>query len=474
MTTLVFLFAFLIRLIGLNQSLWLDEAIVAKVVRTVPFHLIPFQFSPSDFHPPLYYLFISVWSKLLGTSEIALRFPSVIASLLAGWVVYKIGLLLGDRKKALWSAIFFLFNPLVVYYSQEARMYMMATLFTTTAFYFFLRLIKEKKQSATDIVFFNIFCALSIFTFYGTLFFIAGMIIVSVISTKRSARRDLSASLKISLLLSVGVVLSLILLFPLLLSQLHTARVGLVDVKNWSMVLGKAEIKNVAMIFLKFVIGRLSWLPKWNYYLVAGIATVLVWICVAMGARKNKMLIPLFFIPLLLAFCVSFWAPMVQYFRFLYLIPVMSIFLGASVISTKRQRMERSYLSRFLDFARNDIQHITLFFFIAFSFTYLLLPQFHREDWKNLARQLNPKEPVFIILPSGDPVTYYNPAVSLFELRKLGVTNVPEEIQVIPYVEEIYGINHNETLNKMGCLKIESSILRGPLLLEKWRCLKNS
>ncbi len=455
---LVFLFAFLIRLIGLNQSLWLDEAIVAKVVRTVPFHLIPFQFSPSDFHPPLYYLFISVWSKLLGTSEIALRFPSVIASLLTGWVVYKIGLLLGDRKKALWSTLFFLFNPLIVYYSQEARMYMMATLFTTTAFYFFLRLIKEKKQSATDIVFFNVFCALSIFTFYGTLFFIAGIIITYVISTKRSAWRDLSALLEMTPLLCIGVVLSLILLSPLLLSQLHTARVGLVDVKNWSMVLGKAEIKNVAMIFLKFVIGRLSWLPKWNYYVVAGVATVITWTGITLGARKNKILIPLFFIPLVLAFVVSFWAPMVQYFRFLYLIPIMSIALGMTVEIKKR----------------NTLTIFVAFLFCIFSLTYLLLPQFHREDWKSLAKQLNPKEPVFMILPSGDPVTYYNPTVSLFELRKLGVTNVPEIIQVIPYVEEIYGINHTETLSKMGCLKIESTTFRGPLLLEKWRCLKNS
>lgn len=471
MTLLVFLFAFLIRLIGLNQSLWLDEAIVAEVVKTIPFHLIPSQFSVGDFHPPLYYMFISLWSSLFGTSEVALRFPSIIASFLTGWVVYKIGLLLGDRKKALWSTTFFLFNPLIVYYSQEARMYMIATLFTTTAFYFFLHLIKEKKQSAKDIIFFNIFCALSIFTFYGTLFFIAGMIIVSVISTKRSARRDLSASLEMAVLLSVGVILSLILLSPLLLSQLHTARVGLVDVKNWSMVLGKAEIKNVAMIFLKFTIGRLSWLPKWNYYFVAGIAAVITWMCVARGARKNKLLIPLFFIPLVLAFVVSFWAPMVQYFRFLYLIPVMSLLLAANVIPTE---VEGSSL-RFLDFARNDMKSaIVIFIFITFSLTYLVLPQFHREDWKSLSQNVNRNEPVFMILPSADPVTYYNPAVSLFELRKLGVTNVPEIIQVIPYVEEIYGINHNETLSKMGCLKIESSTFRGPLLLEKWRCLRNS
>ena len=137
---IIFILAFLIRLINLNQSLWLDETIVAKVVQTIPFHLIPFQFSPGDFHPPLYYLVISLWSHLFGTSEIALRLPSIIFSLLAGWFVYKIGVLWKSKQVALWGAIFFLFNPLIVYYSQEARMYMMATMFLTIALYYFLRI----------------------------------------------------------------------------------------------------------------------------------------------------------------------------------------------------------------------------------------------------------------------------------------------------------------------------------------------
>ncbi|PIV70851.1 glycosyl transferase family 39, partial [Candidatus Roizmanbacteria bacterium CG17_big_fil_post_rev_8_21_14_2_50_39_7] len=54
--TIILIFAFFLRLINLDQSLWLDETIVVKVVQTIPFHLIPFQFSPGDFHPPLYYL----------------------------------------------------------------------------------------------------------------------------------------------------------------------------------------------------------------------------------------------------------------------------------------------------------------------------------------------------------------------------------------------------------------------------------
>ncbi|PJA55943.1 hypothetical protein CO165_00980, partial [Candidatus Roizmanbacteria bacterium CG_4_9_14_3_um_filter_33_18] len=65
------------------------------------------KFSPTDFHPPLYYLFMKLWTNLFGYSEIALRMPSILFSLMTGYVVYLIG--------GVWAMAFFLFNPLIVY-----------------------------------------------------------------------------------------------------------------------------------------------------------------------------------------------------------------------------------------------------------------------------------------------------------------------------------------------------------------------
>ncbi|MGB3020262.1 MAG: glycosyltransferase family 39 protein, partial [Microgenomates group bacterium] len=116
--------AFLARVINLNQSLWLDETTTANVVMRYGYLDIITKFSPHDFHPPLYYLFVKFWTNIFGYSEIALRMPSVMASMLTGYVIYKLaeGKKLG-KSLAFWAAAFFLFNPLVVYYSQEARMY---------------------------------------------------------------------------------------------------------------------------------------------------------------------------------------------------------------------------------------------------------------------------------------------------------------------------------------------------------------
>ena len=88
---LIFFLAFLVRLISLDQSLWLDEATTARVVHKYNFFEIVTKFSPNDFHPPLYYLIMKVWTNMFGYSEIALRMPSILFSLLTGYLVYLLG-----------------------------------------------------------------------------------------------------------------------------------------------------------------------------------------------------------------------------------------------------------------------------------------------------------------------------------------------------------------------------------------------
>jgi len=465
---ILFLSAFLIRLVNLNQSLWLDESIVARVVKNIPFHLIPTQLSPGDVHPPLYYMLVSLWSSIFGYSELSLRMPSVIFSLIAGWYIYKIGTTLKNKSLGFWATAFFLFNPLVIYYSQEARMHMMATTLLSITLYYFVQIQKNSQKIATatswlrnDMFYFNLFSGLSMLVFYGSGFFIAGMIVVYGVLqlNKKGKMRDWIPAFAGMTQVSIGLILSLLLLSPLLFLQLANARAGLVDLKNWSMALGKAEIKNVAMIFLKFATGRLSWLPKWSYYLVAGIPTAIIWFIGALGARKNKVLVYLFILPLLFGLFVSFWAPMMMYFRFLYLVPVMSILLALGIITHEKNTIRPSILLGVL---------------IIFSFVYLLIPQFHREDWKSMTQELRTNIPVYMILPSSDPLTYYREDVAVRELRTIQKSPIPEIIHVVPYTSEIYGLNYVRNLEMLGCVKESGASFRGDVVLERWRCLRNA
>jgi len=79
----------LLRLISIDQSLWLDEATTALAAK-MPLADIFTKFLPGDFHPPLYYLLMKGWGSLFGLSEISLRTPSVIFGILTIYFIYLI------------------------------------------------------------------------------------------------------------------------------------------------------------------------------------------------------------------------------------------------------------------------------------------------------------------------------------------------------------------------------------------------
>lgn len=69
------------RLVVVNQSLWLDEAIGALAVRDFSYFGILNDFLRSDNHPPLYYIVLKMWSGIFGYSELSLRIPSILFGL---------------------------------------------------------------------------------------------------------------------------------------------------------------------------------------------------------------------------------------------------------------------------------------------------------------------------------------------------------------------------------------------------------
>ena len=193
------------------------------------------------------------------------------------------------------------------------------------------------------------------------------------------------------------------------------------------MVLGKANLKNLLLIPIKFSIGRISFYPKWLYWAVAGIWTGFVFFTIKTVLNKTvfiKTVFYLFIFPLVLGFLVSFFAPMLQYFRFLFLIPIMSLLLSRS----------------------NLRGWILATGFLIFSLVYLLNPAFHREDWKNLVKSLPKGKPVYMITASSDPIKYYNDNLLIKELTNYGL--ISQEIIVIPYTADIYGLDYKKSLSK--------------------------
>lgn len=424
----------ILRLFALNQSLWLDEAISANVARNFSLFEIVKNFSVNDFHPPFYYLFLNIWGHIFGYSEISLRLPSVIFSLITIYLVYLIGKLLKDKNTGLWAAAIVGVNPLLIYFSQEVRMYSMVTMFLTLALYNFLKIVKTKNYNYWNIIGINIFSFLSFVTFYGSVFLIASFGIYFLAKKK----------FKILFLSNIGIILAIITLLPLVKIQMLNSKQALINVVNWELVLGRVNLKNLFLIPIKFSIGRISFNPKILYYFISGIWTGFIFIGAFKNFYKNKLLIFLFLTPLILGLLFSFYSPLLQYFRFLYLIPILGLLIALNKI----------------DF----IKTISVSGFLIFSFIYIFNNNFYREDWKSLAKTLN-NNSVYMISSFSDPVIYYKSSLNIHDLRnKINET----EIYVIPYGELIHGVNHNEILSQQNYRKIEEKDFRG-VTIEKWQ-----
>lgn len=105
-----------------HTDLWYDESFTAWMV-TLPI-LDMLRATAGDVHPPLWYIITKSTSTLLGSSEAALRLPSLLLGCNNLWLFYEIGLSLGlSRKTNLLALGLLAVSPFQIYYSQEARMY---------------------------------------------------------------------------------------------------------------------------------------------------------------------------------------------------------------------------------------------------------------------------------------------------------------------------------------------------------------
>lgn len=115
-------------LLYLTQSFWRDEAF-SVLMASRP---IPFIISHSSFEPPFYYSLLHFWMKIFGQSEIAVRSLSFLAFALSAIIIISWSEKLFKKHwLSWWVPVFFFFNPMLLYYSMEARTYGWYMLFAT-------------------------------------------------------------------------------------------------------------------------------------------------------------------------------------------------------------------------------------------------------------------------------------------------------------------------------------------------------
>lgn len=104
------------------QSLWYDEGYSAYLGAHLPVGQA-LDLTARDVVPPLYYLLLRPWLALVGTSEFALRYLSVLFGVVGVALLAQVGRRLGGERTGLVGAALGASAPVLLWLAQDARMY---------------------------------------------------------------------------------------------------------------------------------------------------------------------------------------------------------------------------------------------------------------------------------------------------------------------------------------------------------------
>jgi predicted membrane-bound mannosyltransferase len=153
------------------QSYHHDEIVTASRVMRGSFGHAMDVVGFSESAPPLYYALGWAWAQVAGTGEFGLRSFSALAGIATVPVAYLLGLELRNRRTGILAAALVAVNPMLVWYSQEARSYSLLILLTSVAALYFLRALEHGRRG--DVLGWGAFSALALTTHYFAIFPIA-------------------------------------------------------------------------------------------------------------------------------------------------------------------------------------------------------------------------------------------------------------------------------------------------------------
>jgi mannosyltransferase len=160
------------------QSFWYDEAFTPVHVLHPGLAATLRAFVHTENTPPLWYVVVWGTSRVLGTGEIALRLPSALAGIATVPVAWGIGWELAGRgvsgrRAAILTAALVAVNPLLVWYSQEARAYAFFVLFAALAMLCMLR--ADRAPTPRRCALFALAGALALLSHYFAIFLLIPM-----------------------------------------------------------------------------------------------------------------------------------------------------------------------------------------------------------------------------------------------------------------------------------------------------------
>lgn len=450
---LILVFGLLLRLISINQSLWLDEAISVSLVKNSSFLKNLSFYMKGDFNPPLFNLVLYFWLKVFPAQEFFIRLPSLIFGLGAGIFTYKIAQLFLKKKEAYLPFLLLITSPLHIYYSQEARMYSLAAFTVTGSMYYFIKFLQTKKPIFAP--YYLLFTILMLYSHYLCWLILPVQWLYIVLQKNKKIFLNF-------LINQLLILFSLIPLAPLLLSQLQIGQKAALENVVWGNVVGALSFKNIALLLIKFMIGRTSFESKLFYYLIILLLAIFFGFLLTRAGKKMFVLWLWLVVPPFLGAIISFKIPVFSYFRFLFCLPAFYLLLAGGVFNLKNPK---SYLV------------VLLMINLFFSSRYLFNQDYHRENWKEAIKILHQQniddDPVLMEPNVAAPFIFYDQAKShlVFSDQKETLKYQPT-VWLIPYAQPIFDPEDQtrKFLQNNDFVRTYEQHFRG-ITLEKWQKL---
>lgn len=377
----------------LIQSIWRDEAF--SYFMALPSITAVIQNTAHDFNPPFYYLVLHFWILIVGKSDIGLRFLSFLPHLGSTYIAYLFARKLFSKRFAWFVSLFTLFNPMLLYYAFEMRMYSYYAFFTFCSIYF----LYEKKW--------RLYFVSTVFGLYTHSFF--SLIILSIcIYYKIILHSDRKIIWRI-----IKPLLLFIPWAPVVIDQFLRSK------ESWLFPVDFLLVKSVlANIFTSYE-GTPGGLWSATAFLSFFIITFLI-----LGLRSNKKRALYFIIPILLPLCVilgySLFRRPLFVNRYMIFITVFEIFgISMGVWSIK---------NRF-------IRNITaVFWFIFIIFINLYLTPFHKKnDFKTTFMEINKLSGKNDYVYTKTPISFLESAYYYSSPQKVSVYN-PNNVAIPNYI----------------------------------------
>ena len=371
------------------QSYHHDEVITAGRVLGGSFVHMLREVKTGESNPPAYYVLAWGWSRLFGTGEVGLRSLSAVFGALTIPVAYLVGKELLDRRAGLIVAAMVAVNPMLIWYSQEARSYALLVLATALSLLFFLR--ARRTGSLKDVALCAAFGALALCTHYFAAFPVAieAAWLISLPSLRRWAVASFGAVAVVGLLL-----------VPLALAQVNPHHIGWIADSPLP-----TRAIDTAAGFMIGETGQVIAEPPRNGFAVIPGALIAVGLGLAVfgqgerGRRGASVALVVGGGTILLAIAAALVGK--DYVIGRNLLPALVPLLAAAAVGFAAPRALRAGLI---------VAFVLCAYWLAFDLYVDATPNMQRPDWRDLAREIGPAPGRRAIVGwklAADPLEFY-------------------------------------------------------------------